>query len=117
MKQKTEKALKEQQYGDPVEDDRIYLLCAMANYHLGYLIIAQHVLNKFCGQHIYQYPAKREDSMKQKTYIEGNKLLGDILFGQGNYEQAIKHYTVVIKGERLTANLIREAAFQLAKIY
>ena len=85
LKHKTEKALRDEEYGEPAEDGRIYLLCAKSNYHLGYLIVAEHILYKFCDVHHdihYKYAPKGEDehSMQCKIHMEGDKLLGDVLF-------------------------------------
>ena len=45
-KKLSEWAIKEKQYGEIPQDGRLYLYCGESNYNLGYLIIAEQMLNK-----------------------------------------------------------------------
>lgn len=77
VKKKTEKALKDQTYGEDVPVPALHLICAKANYELGYFPFAENLAVKVLS---YEDPA---------STVEATWLIAMSYRAQGMKEEAI----------------------------
>ena len=67
LKDKTEKAIKSYSYGQlPSDSGTLYMLCGQANYELGFLIVAQNVLDRVLSFYDDGLKDLRETEVPQK---------------------------------------------------
>lgn len=105
-KKKTEEALKDYDGDKEPVNGQIYIMCAKANFKLGYLIFAETLLMK-----CFKYKDQPD------VIFDAHWLLGQIYRNQGQVDQAIEQFQKLTRMEGVPKNLLHQVAYELGQIY